>query len=543
MITLLHTAPAPLGEDSAAGMRQALRDLDILHILQAANPAFTENSAADFALRYFTGDADEIRARLACFGDLASRTDAARFECLTDALDRLKAEKEALSRADSRLTEVLYGRRRLSAYLAVVDTLAELLPAADYESPQLKALALYTASVREDEHFEECRKILAELEALITLPRYLHIGVNVKEDASPQEFGIVGVENEDCPVNALLAPRDLEKPANSLSPEFIYNSDLYGFHFDEYLQNALEKEWKNQLAKSKKLLDTLHIPGENDLLALRDDLEYYRVGLRIKALYDERGAALCRPEIGGNGFFAVNMKYPELLLHNPSIHGNDITLTNGDSEIITGANHSGKTSYLKTVGQGYLLAQFGFFVPAEKLSVSPVERIYTLFSAGEDDSMDASRMGIEIHKITDIMKNAGPKELVLLNEPLTSTNPVEAVSICADLSRKFLAGGITHLMVTHLYDVYFLLNATLPESSRARLHSLITESHFDSESESMVHRYKIREAEPEGNSYARATAVSYGITLEAMLPDDTQAYEAKRYLDSLSSNTLYSRES
>lgn len=116
------------------------------------------------------------------------------------------------------------------------------------------------------------------------------------------------------------------------------------------------------------------------------------------------------------------------------------------------ANHSGKTSYLKTVGQILLLAQLGFYVPATDLAFRPVHKIHTLFSAGEDSDMTASRMGIEVRILAEILDQAKAEDLVLINEPLTSTNPVEAISICADLIQNCCGIVLSCLVVTHLYD-------------------------------------------------------------------------------------------
>ena len=71
----------------------------------------------------------------------------------------------------------------------------------------------------------------------------------------------------------------------------------------------------------------------------------------------------------------------------------------------------------------------GYYVPASSFSFCPVRQVFTLFSAGEDEEMQSSRMGGEIRIIADFLKQAQEHDLVLINEPLTSTNPVEAISL------------------------------------------------------------------------------------------------------------------
>lgn len=527
----------------ASELKQALQDLDILHILCFADGRFTPQSAAAWMERYFCSDADEITARSAVLTDVQAHCTGEVFEQAIETLRALREENDKFQRALSRISEVLYSWRRMTAYVRCIDTFAGLFPEAEYTSDRICALSRFFCALAESPETQACRRTLAQMDALLKLPDYIYLGVNVKEDGSPQELGILGVARGEAPINALLCPKDHEAPSASLGPEFMYNSNLYGFHFDEYISRSLEKQWKNVLAKAKKLLGEAPLVQMEALLALEEPLDFYLVGLRCSECYTTRGYSLCRPQFDREGGFrATDIKYPELILHQEGIRGNDIRLSPSDAVIITGANHSGKTSYLKTLGQGYLLAQLGFFVPAASLSLTPVTGIYTLFSAGEDDSMNASRMGVEIRKLTAILNNAGPSDLVLLNEPMTSTNPVEAVSICADLSRHFLSKGITHLLVTHLYDIYFLLKVRLSAEERTHLRSLITESHYDEVTHRMIHHYRLWEAEPEGNSYARETAASFGVTLRDMLAGDDLLQQAVDFCQAHNDHTVYEKE-
>jgi hypothetical protein len=527
----------------ATELKQALHDLDILRILCFADHRFTPQTAASWMERYFCSDADEIEARSAVLTDIQNHCTSDDFQQAIACIAAIRAEQDKLSRALYKLDEVLYRWRTMQAYVRCIDTFSRLFPEDTYLSDRIRAFSAFFRTLQAAPETEQCRTILQEMEELLPLPKYLYLGVNVKEDGSPQELGVLSEGTDILPTNALLCPTDHTLPSDTLGPEFYYNSSLYGFHFDEYLRRALEKEWKSDLAHAKKRLAEGKLSQIECILNFEEQLDFYLVGLYCTECYRNRGYSLCRPTFRtGGGFFASNIKYPELILHQDGIQGNDITLRPSDAIIITGANHSGKTSYLKTLGQGFLLAQLGFFVPADSLSLTPVTGIYTLFSAGEDNSMDASRMGVEIQKLTNILQHATSTDLVLLNEPMTSTNPVEAISICADLMQHFLSDGIMHLLVTHLYDIYFLLRARLSDTERQHLKSLITESYFDEQTHGMVHHYRLREAEPEGNSYARETAASFGITLHDMIADPTSLEQAGAFCRSHKDNLVYERE-
>ena len=230
-----------------------------------------------------------------------------------------------------------------------------------------------------------------------------------------------------------------------------------------------------------------------------------------------------------------------MALSSEKVQGNGVRLENGGAVIVTGANHSGKTSYLKTVGQILLLAQLGFYVPATDLAFRPVHKIHTLFSAGEDSDMTASRMGIEVRILAEILDQAKAEDLVLINEPLTSTNPVEAISICADLIQKLLRNRVSCLVVTHLYDVYFLLRSTMPKEFQSHLKSLVTLARYE-EHQGMIYSYQLIESEPQGTSYAMQTAESFGITLKDLIHNAADITRAQEFCEEESTRPMYTGE-
>lgn len=526
----------------AAELRQALSDLDMSKILCTIDPRMKPADAERFMLQYFTSDASEITARFAALADFKQIAGSAKLQHAIDTIDAIQKEEEKLALAGGKLQELLYRWRLMSAYTTCLQEWSQLLSAAaSFESARVQAFHQFITELIQDPLYTRCQTLLEQLAELLPLPRYLHVGINLREDGYPSELGILSADSDTGEeLNALLHHTDASQPSRGLGPEFVYNRSLYGSHFDEYILRGLEKQWKAQIHKAYKLVGSIRFPHSQELLALARPLRFYQIALLAAEAFESRGYTLCRPEaLADTSLEMKNVLYPDLILHHTGIQGNDLRLQKGNAVIITGANHSGKTSYLKTIGQSYLLAQLGFLVPASAMRFSPVTGIFTLFSAGEDSSMTASRMGLEIKKLTSILKEASASDLVLLNEPMTSTNPVEAVSICADLSRHFLQKGITHLLVTHLYDIYFLLKAQLPASERQHLESLITQSQYDEASQSMQHSYHLISAEPLGNSYARETAAAYQITLADMLPAGALLEQARTYCDTHNINSIY----
>lgn len=534
-------------------LTQALTDLDMTKILMLIDPRMDEKKSIAFAETYFCGEAEELSLRFSVLSELKTLTDAAEMQEAIDLIRQIKKEQDSLRSAVTKLPMLLYRWRLMSAYVKAVRFWCDLLGTRSAENPSERVADLRTFFRKhyESDLYASCVQTLSELNETLPLPRYIHVGMNLRDDGYPVDLGILSAEGhidlmkEEDPasepsLNALLSSDDPAQPSLSLGPEFVYNRALYGSHFDEYIERSLEHEWRGKIAKAGKIAEKVKLEGLDEITALADDLQFYQVALLAAEAFESRGYALCEPLPSENASLDIKgALYPDFILHNEGIRGNDLLLQKGNAVIITGPNHSGKTSYLKTIGQCYLLAQLGFFVPAESMVFEPVRHIFTLFSAGEDSSMTASRMGVEVKKLTEILKKSTSRDLILLNEPMTSTNPVEAVSICADLTRHFIEKGITHLLVTHLYDIYFLLRAQLGAGELEKLESLITQSHYDESAGVMVHSYRLIKHDPLGNSYARETAAAYGITLPSMLSDEGMLAAAQQYCETHNIDSIY----
>ena len=121
---------------------------------------------------------------------------------------------------------------------------------------------------------------------------------------------------------------------------------------------------------------------------------------------------------------------------------------------ITGANAGGKTVSLKTIGLVCLMAQTGLMVPAKEGSTFPLlERV--LVDIGDEQSIEAnlSTFSGHIRHISEILAQAGPRTLVLLDEIGAGTDPAEGGALaCAILKALHDRGALT-VATTHLGQV------------------------------------------------------------------------------------------
>ncbi len=97
--------------------------------------------------------------------------------------------------------------------------------------------------------------------------------------------------------------------------------------------------------------------------------------------------------------------------------------------IITGPNMAGKSTILRQIGLIVLLAQLGSFVPARAARVGVVDRIFTRVGASDNLARGESTFLVEMNEAANILNNASPRSLVLLDEIGRGTSTFDGLSI------------------------------------------------------------------------------------------------------------------
>lgn len=134
---------------------------------------------------------------------------------------------------------------------------------------------------------------------------------------------------------------------------------------------------------------------------------------------------------------------------------NDLTLTpERRLLIVTGPNMGGKSTFMRQTALIVLLAHAGFYVPASRAEIGPIDRIFTRIGAGDDLAAGHSTFMVEMSETAQILRHATPQSLVLMDEIGRGTSTYDGLSL-ARAAAEHLAGvsRAYTLFATHYFEL------------------------------------------------------------------------------------------
>ena len=212
---------------------------------------------------------------------------------------------------------------------------------------------------------------------------------------------------------------------------------------ERYITQEL-KDYESKILGAEEKILSLETQIFNDLiLKLRPFISVIKINSHWLAILD----CLC-----GFGILAEKMNYSIPIINNSNeikiIEGrhpviesklpyenpyipNDIYISNESNQIlmITGPNMSGKSAILRQTALIVLLAQIGSFVPAKRVEMGFVDKIFTRVGASDNISIGESTFMVEMNEAAVIINNISNKSLILLDEIGRGTSTYDGISI------------------------------------------------------------------------------------------------------------------
>lgn len=193
----------------------------------------------------------------------------------------------------------------------------------------------------------------------------------------------------------------------------------------------------------------------------------------------------------------------EQVSHHPFI-ANPVTLNNTRKMlIVTGPNMGGKSTYMRQVALITLLAHIGCYVPAKMAQIGPVDRIFTRIGASDDLASGRSTFMVEMTETANILHNATPQSLVLMDEIGRGTSTYDGLSL-AWSAAEYLA---TTIQAMSLFATHYFELTQLPEQL-----DTVENVHLDAveHGDTIVFMHAVQEG-PASRSYGLQVAALAGV--------------------------------
>ena len=200
-------------------------------------------------------------------------------------------------------------------------------------------------------------------------------------------------------------------------------------------------------AKTAEIQETAAAIGELDaVLSLAD-----------RAL----AAGYVRPEVDGSDALEITDGRHPIVEQLPDAepfvpNSTHLNCTTDQIMLITGPNMAGKSTYIRQVAVLAVMAHMGSFVPAAAMRIGALDRVFTRIGAGDDLARGRSTFLVEMQETANILNNATPRSLIVLDEIGRGTSTFDGISIAWSVA-EYLHGKAAckakTLFATHYHEL------------------------------------------------------------------------------------------
>ena len=204
-----------------------------------------------------------------------------------------------------------------------------------------------------------------------------------------------------------------------------------------------QERWSNEFGKELDLF-VIYLAG---------------VDVSQSTAYCARKYSYIRPKIieGNSRVIGKNVRHPlvERLNNEEAFVPNDVSLGTEEQQgmLVYGLNTAGKTVYMKSIGVCLVLAQSGFYVPADSFEYAPFRKVFTRISGADNIFKGQSSFAVEMTELNSILRRADEYSLVIGDEICHGTEQYSGMGIVSASLLKLSEAKSKFIFATHLHGL------------------------------------------------------------------------------------------